>query len=63
MSPLKESNSNAMVDNLANIPINGVKKIAKSASFSSVILMINLEPYTHCLYCPKAARAEDSDWF
>lgn len=36
MTPVKETNANAMIDNLANIPINGVKKIAKSASFSSV---------------------------
>jgi len=32
----KEINANAMIDSLANIPPTGVKKIAKSASFSSV---------------------------
>ena len=32
----KESNPNAMIDPLANIPPTGVKKIAKSASFPSV---------------------------
>lgn len=32
----KDINPNAMIDPLVNIPVNGVKKIAKSASFASV---------------------------
>lgn len=36
IAQLKETNTNSMLDTLANIPINGVKKIAKSASFPSV---------------------------
>jgi len=33
----KDINVNAMIDPLANIPPTGVKKIAKSAMFSSVL--------------------------
>lgn len=39
MTPGKEGNSNAMVDQLSNIPPTGCKKIAKSASFTSVCSM------------------------
>ncbi len=36
----KEINVNAMIDPLANIPPTGVKKIARSAMFSSVLLVL-----------------------
>ena len=36
VSPQKEANPHAVLDNLASIPASGAKKIAKSASFASV---------------------------
>lgn len=52
---IKEANSNAMIENLANIPANGTKKIAKSASFSSVHHSSNIESHKDCVHCVAAA--------
>lgn len=59
----KDINSNAMIDQLVNIPVNGVKKIAKSASFASVNSPLSLESFEDRLCCAEIARKKGHHWF
>ena len=45
----KDINMNAMIDSLANIPATGVKKIARSAMFSSVSLILHRITHELCM--------------
>jgi len=62
VSPSKEGNPNAMVEQLPSIPPSSLKKIAKSASFASVEMTPITESLKDGIRGIETARKEDHYW-